>query len=104
MGAIAQMFSSVWTWLFVFFARWVSAKVLLSVTAVTAFALLFGSLTILFNASMEAIEMTLPEQFAWGLGIIPTNAPICISTVVTCRIAIWIVQIKWAIINVKLKV
>lgn len=104
MGALAQLFSSVWGWLFVFFARWVSAKVLLGLTAISAFALLFGSLTILFNVSMTAFSMTLPSEFAFGLGIIPTNAPLCISTVITCRIAIWVVQIKWAIINIKLKV
>lgn len=103
MGALATLFSSVWGWLFVFFARWVSAKVLLVVTAITAFTLLFGGLTILFNTSMEAISMSLPSEFSWGLGIIPTNAPICISTVITCRIAIWVVQIKWAIISIKLK-
>jgi len=103
MGALGTLFSSLFGFLFAFFARWLSAKVLIATTAITAFILLFGGLTILFNTSMSALSMSLPDEFAWGLGIIPTNVPVCVSTVITCRIAIWVVQIKWAIIKIKVQ-
>lgn len=104
MGALGQVFTSVFGFLFVFFGRYLSAKILLVATAITAFILLFGGLTILFNSSLAALSLVLPVEFNWGLGIIPTNVPVCISTIITARIAIWVVEIKWALINIKLKV
>lgn len=104
MGALGQIFTTVFGWLFVFFGRYLSAKIILAAVAIAAFILLFGSLTILFNTSLSALSLALPPEFNWGLGIIPTNVPVCVSTIVTARIAIWVVQVKWAIISVKLKV
>jgi hypothetical protein len=64
---------------------------------------MLAGLTVLFNAMLTSLSMTMPAQFQWGLGLIPSNVPSCVSAVITARIALWLFQVKWAIVKVKVQ-
>jgi hypothetical protein len=99
MGALLN---ALFGFVFTFFARYVSAKILIAAAGVTAFVLIFGALTAVFNAAMSAINVSMPAQFQFAMGIIPSNIPLCISTLMTCKLAIYLARVKWAIIKIKL--
>lgn len=103
MGAIGQLFSTLFSSLFAFFGKYVSSKVLISVSAVTAFVAIFAGLNSTFVLLLNSLSVALPSEFAWGLGIIPDNVPVCTTTIITARTAIWYASLKWSVVQIKLK-
>jgi len=102
MGALGKLFAGLFGFVFAGIARYVTVKVAIVAAAVSVFLLMLGALTVGFNAAMNAIQMSMPPDFQWGLGLMPTNIPVCMSAVFTSRLAIWMFEVKWAIVKIKL--
>lgn len=100
MGVI---FSAVLGFLLDFFARYVSAKVVITAAAVGAFLAITGTVFYAFYAAAAAIKLALPSQFLWALGVIPGNTPLCISVVLNVRIAVLVFAIKNQILDISAK-
>jgi hypothetical protein len=103
MGAIGKLLGVVFGRIIAFFGVYMSGKLLLFTAVVTAFVLLLGGLTLVFNWALASISMLMPAEFQWGMGIIPTNIPTCVAVVLTSRAALWIFQVKWAIVKIKMQ-
>lgn len=101
MGALGSLFNSLFGFLFAAFGQYISGKLLIAAAAIAAFVAMLAALTAAFNAALVAISMNMPSEFAWGLGLIPANVPACVSAVISSRVAVWLVQVKWAIVKIK---
>lgn len=103
MGLLGQLFSASFGRIIAFFGAYISTKLVLFAAAVSAFLLMLAGLTLVFNAGMNSIAMALPDDFSWGMGIIPANIPACVSAVITARVALWIFHVKWTIVKIKMQ-
>lgn len=103
MGLLGQLFSAIGGRFLTFFGAYISTKLAIFAAAVTAFLVMLSALTVAFNSAMAAISVTMPSEFQWGLGIIPTNIPLCVSTIITARVTLWIFQVKWTIVKIKMQ-
>lgn len=102
MGLLGKLYSALMGVFYQFFGKFVSAKLTISLLAVAAFVTLLTTLNLLFQTLLTSIQLAIPDEFHWGLGIIPNNIPVCISAILTLRAAMWVVQVKWAIVKVKM--
>lgn len=102
MGAIGQLFGVAFGRILGFFGTYISGKLLLLGAGVAAFLAMLLALNVLFNSLLTGLSMVMPAEFQWGLGIIPQNIPACVSAIITARVALWIFQVKWAIVKVKM--
>lgn len=103
MGAIGKLFGLIFGRLFAFIGTYISGKLLILAAAVGAFLAMLLALNVLFNSLLSGLSVAMPAEFQWGLGIIPQNIPACISAIITARAALWIFQVKWAIVRVKMQ-
>lgn len=103
MGALGQLFGVVFGRLIGFFGVYITARLALFAAAVTAFIVMLGGLTVAFNTALSSLSVAMPAEFQWGLGIIPQNIPLCVSTIITARVTLWIFQVKWSIIKIKMQ-
>lgn len=103
MGALGRLFSGLFGFLFASVGQYISAKLLIVVAAIAAFVAMLAALTVLFNAALVSISMTMPSEFTWGLGLIPSNVPACVSAIIAGRLAIWLFQVKFAIVKLKVQ-
>lgn len=103
MGFLGQLFSASIGRIIAFFGVYLSTKMALFFAAVATFITMLAGLTLVFNAGMSSIEMMMPAEFQWGMGIIPANIPACVSAVITSRVALWIFHVKWAIVKIKMQ-
>lgn len=103
MGALGKLFSGMFGFLFAAAGQYLSGKLLIAAAVIAAFVAMLAALTVAFNASLVAIQMNMPTEFAWSLGLLPTNVPACVSAVIAGRIAIWLFAVKWAIVKVKMQ-
>ena len=103
MGLLGKLFGASIGRIIAFFGVYISGKLLLFTAAVTAFLLMLSGLTVAFNTALSAVSMAMPSEFQWGLGIIPTNIPVCVSVVLTSRVLLWVFQVKWAIVKIKMQ-
>lgn len=102
MGAIGRLFGVVFGRIIGFFGTYISGKLLILGAGVAAFLAMLLALNALFNLLLGSLSMAMPVEFQWGLGFIPQNIPTCVSAIITARAALWIFQVKWAIIKVKI--
>ena len=100
MGVI---FSAVLGFLLDFFARYLSAKVVITAAAVGTFLAITGIVFAAFYEAAVAIKLVLPSQFLWALGVIPSNTPLCISAVLNVRIVLLLFAIKNQILDISAK-
>lgn len=103
MGALGKLFSTVFGRLFSFFGTFLSGKLVLIAAGVSTFIAMLAGLNTLFSSMLEALLIAMPAEFVWALGIIPKNVPACVSAIITARLSIWVFQVKWAIVKVKLQ-
>lgn len=101
MGALGKLFSVIFGRFIGIFGVVLSTKLLLITAAIGTFLVMLVGLTAAFNAAISAVQVAMPSEFQWGLGIIPTNIPVCVSTIITARCTLWLFQVKWAIVKLK---
>lgn len=102
MGALGRLFSGLFGFLFAAAGQYISGKLLIAAAAIAAFLTMLVALTLVFNAAVESVSMAMPSEFAWALGLLPTNVPACISAIVTGRVSLWLFSVKWAMVKIKL--
>lgn len=102
MGFLGQLFSASLGRIIAFFGVYLSTRLAIFGAVVATFIAMLGGLTLVFNAGMNSISMVMPAEFQWGMGIIPTNIPTCVAVVITARVALWVFQVKWAIVKIKM--
>lgn len=103
MGALGKLFSTIFSRWFSFLGTYISGKFLLLAAATATFITLLGLLNTLFNTLLQGLVMTMPAEYAWGLGILPKNVPACVSAIITARLSIWVFQVKWAVVKIKMQ-
>lgn len=103
MGLLGQLFSVIGGRFIAFFGAYISTKLAIFAAAVVAFLALLAGLTVAFNTALNSIAMAMPAEFSWGLGVIPTNIPACVSAIITARVTLYIFQVKWAIVKIKMQ-
>lgn len=103
MGALGQLFGVLFGRLLTFFGTYITGRLLIFATAVTAFLTMLAGLTVAFNAALNSIAMVMPSEYQWGLGIIPTNIPTCVSVILMARVTLWVFHVKWAIVKIKMQ-
>lgn len=101
MNALGILLGATFGRIIAFFAAQISAQLLISAAAIAAFLVMLAGLTTLFNFSLSQIAYAMPAEFAWSMGFIPTNVPVCLSTIITCKVAIWVYQVKFAMVKMK---
>lgn len=102
MGLLGQLFSASLGRIIAFFGVYLTTRLAIFGAVVTTFIVMLGALTVIFNIGMNAIAMAVPSEFQWGMGIIPSNIPTCVAVVITARCALWVFQVKWAIVKIKM--
>jgi len=50
---------------------------------------LTAALTASFGTALSLISVSAPAELALGLGLLPSNAPLCLSTLITCVLGKW---------------
>lgn len=96
-NALYSFFGFFATW----FARNIGLKMAMTAAIVAAYLAMIVGLNSAFNLALGAIGHTMPPEFQWSLGIVPTNAPICLSTIVIARVTLYAAQVKWAVIQLR---
>lgn len=104
MGALGKLFNVIFGRIFSLFGAVVSTKLMLVASAVGTFVIMLAGLTVAFNSLLATISMAMPAEFQWGLGIIPNNIPVCVSAIITARCLLWVFQVKWSIVKLKVSV
>lgn len=83
------------------FGRFLSAKFTVAAAVIATFLTMLAALTLLFRETMQALYLTTPAWFHWGLGVIPDNVPQCVSAVITMRLALWVYYVKFTMVRIK---
>lgn len=103
MGALGSLLSLLFGRFFFFVTEYITARLLIAAALVAMFIGLLGALTILFNFLIISLYHSFPPQLSWGLGFIPPDIPLCLSSLITARTALWVLSVKIKIMNFKSK-
>jgi len=100
MGVLITWLGSGFASVIAYFGLDLTKKVLLRGAAVTAVIAIFTALAIVIKALLVGIVYTLPSWAAAGAVILPSNLAVCISAVISAKLAVFIVRTKFAVVKI----
>lgn len=77
-----------------FFAQYVSYKIAILFATIVAFTALNLALVILFKALLVSLYLVMPIELQHAAEFLPTNISVCITALISGKIAIWLYQRK----------
>ena len=98
-GVIGALFASIFNWLLKFFTK----RFAVVGAAVAVIATITSALFVAFEALFSAIVIVSPDWVASGaMLVVPSNANLCISTIVSAYLLKWVYSWQVRIIQYKL--
>lgn len=95
------LFNTLFGYLFSALAKYFTVKMIVVAAAVASFILIYGTLTLLFNTSLSALQESVPSELDFALGLIPSNLPTCLAALFSARIAVASASLKMRLIELK---
>lgn len=94
MKQLIAIFSTLFGSLIAFFAEYVSYKIAILFATIAAFTALNGALVILFKALLVSLYLIMPNELQKAAQFLPTNISVCITALISGKIAVWLYQRK----------
>lgn len=94
MKALITIFSTLFGAVISFFAEYVSYKIAILFATIVAFTALNLALVVLFKALLVSLYMVMPVQLQHAAQFLPTNLSVCITGLISGKIAVWLYKRK----------
>lgn len=98
-GVLASLFTALFTWFLQFFTK----RMALVLAAVAILAAITVAFFTLIQGVITGLSYALPPQFTVAVGwVVPSNAPLCVSAIMTTYFARWAYAWQVRIVQYKL--
>lgn len=102
---LAGVLGSLFAGLVEFFAKWLTKRVALTAAFIAASLGLFAVFFAVCWSAMQGIVVAAPQELSMALSfIVPSNAPACLSALLTAHVARWVYDWNTRVIQFRLNI
>lgn len=99
MKALIAICSTLFGAVISFFAEYVSYKIAILFATIVAFTAINLALVMLFKALLVSLYLVMPGELQQAAQFLPTNISVCITALISGKIAIWLYQRKMQLLK-----